>query len=200
MRRSCLIAGVFALAAAAGCAKDRLPATATQDPFLNSAQGRPASRVEPAPKSTDTNRGDQSKREPAKVEQEISANTTSRPSSATGSKPINATLMAPAETLSPSNAGLAMQNGSRTGSSVVQQAQWQSPAAPAGLDAALARLQQLGALDQRLELRGGQWTFSCDLPHATNPGQKRRYEGADASPLVAVRGVLDRIEAEPRPR
>lgn len=173
-----------------GCqwGKNNIPPTATQDPFLNSGpQGRPTSVVAPAP----ANRNEQTAAPANKDSTGAEANTTSRvKADAAPRKP--ATLMAPAETLSSSPANLAMQSASKS-TVGVQQAQWQNPNA-GGLEAAMQRLQQIGVLEQRLELRGGQWTFTCDVPHPTNPQQRRRLEATDASALMAVRNVLDRLE------
>lgn len=189
-----------------GCAgsKDRIPATPTQDPLLQSPPvGRPTSTVAPAPKGVV---GEQTANPPASSGGGaaagasgggVEANTTSRTKAEPGAKrPPSATLMAPAETLSQSPASLAMQSAAK--SVGVQQAQWQAQAPQNSLEQALQRLQGLGALEQRLELRGGQWTFTCDGPSPTNPQARRRYEGADATPLGAVRSVLDKLEAQSR--
>jgi hypothetical protein len=174
-----------------------LPATATQDPLLGGAVGRPTSTVAPAPPRHEQLSGAAPAAGPA-----ADASTTSNvKTDGAPSKPVNVTLMAPAETLSPSNASLAMQSNAKlasTSAAGTAQGQWQTAGAQSGLEQAFQRLQQLNVLEQRLELRGGQWTFTCDLPNPQYPQQKRRFEGCDATPLGAVRGVLDRIEMQNR--
>ena len=180
-----------------GCTpgRDRLPPTASQDPLLNSAPGRPVSTVAPAPRTDHS-----ANTSPAAGG--VDASTTSNTKAEPGKKPVNATLMAPAESQSQTNANLAMQANARVVTNQspagLQQAQWQSQGPQNGLEQALQRLQQLNVIEQRLELRGGQWTFTCDVPNSQNPQQKRRIEGSDATPLGAVRIVLDKLESQAR--
>jgi hypothetical protein len=62
----------------------------------------------------------------------------------------------------------------------------------------MALLQARGATFQRLETTGdgGEWKYSCSVPHPNNPNIRRNYEASGRDPRSAMVAVLKQMDQE----